>query len=612
VPLSIPVLLTRRLATLAIGLVIALAALLSAPRPALAYGVATHAWLAEEEANRLAAADPRLAFLVTDPEARACFLYGAIFPDMRSIARQVASFAPLKAQVLSTGFVASVKFSTDGVDTALANIDTHDCAWLLLLVDRAEASGDRMKHAFALGNLAHVMQDKYSQIVQIPERVQHLHCGDLGVEPAHDPAALGSWHPGVENELWFDGTGDFARPRANVMFVKDAPWRLGANPTVSYQRALALRKFWWQTAVGFITQSGRTPPSEQSVLNAAQLFELSLTFYGFFTGNEQIGDALRSFIDRYLVLHWWASALNGVVQAISVNLTSGGDVFAVFGPIAQPFVGRQVGGRSVTGEILYASAQGGAEWARVLAKYAANPEFARLQASGLVDRATYAGMDYETAHAFAMDGLTRRGLSQFTDDAIWPRYSRRVMRASVVRSLLRASGADGVAEAPALLLWDLRAVDRATGAPFPEVRIPADQGKTLRVEVEMLGANDRPEARIVRVRLRADVGAGPAGDPVLASKTTIVPASTLALTSYGSIARPVVAAEWTIADVPGAAGVYFEVDERRLSPTKDEGAVDALFTTHPGAIAPLMQGRAHYAAHYGMYDKDMSSLRIVR
>lgn len=585
--------------------------LLAGPRAAQAYGVATHAWLAEEAASRIAARDPSLAFLATDAEARACFVYGAMLPDMRSVAPQAPSFEQIRSQVLASGFVTDVRFQTTGVDTVFRGFDTHGSAFLLTLVDRARASGDRLKLAFALGNLAHVMQDKHAQVIHIPAYIQGQHCGDLGVEPCDDPATAASWYPGAENELFFEAAGDLVRPAATVAFLRDAPWRLASNPYDSYPRAVALRRFYWEAAAAYQASIGRTPPTEPAIQNACKIFEVSMTFYPLFTGHDDIDDSMRLFGDRYLVLTWWAAALTGVVQAITTNLTGGRDIFDILGPIVLPQAGSQIGGRSAAAEIVFAHGRGGAEEQRVRAKYAANPEYARLVASGILDRATHAAQDYEGAHAFVVDACVRGGASLLTDDVRWPRYVKNVMRGAAIRSLLRASGADGIAEAPKLLVFSVEYRDAASAADLTEVRIPADVGRRLRVEAEFFGADPRPEARLVRVRLRAHTGAGPQ-DPVLASATRLIPARLLDVTAYGSVPRPVVAVEWPVADVPGAVGIYVEIDERRLVPERDDAAADLLLTTEMSRLAPLMQGRPHYDRHYATYGGGTFSSLPVR
>src|SRR5262249_25954797 len=155
------------------------------------------------------------------------------------------------------------------------------------------------------------------------------------------------------------------------------------------------------------------------------------------------------------------------------------------------------------------------------------------------------------------------------DDVRWPRYSSGPMPPAAIRSLLRATGADGVAESPALLVFGARFVDPATGAGVPEVRIPADVGRPLRIEVEGYGTEPDPIARLVRVGLRGDQSGG-IGDPVVAAESALVPAAALDPRSYLSAPRPVVALDWVAADVPGAVGLYIDVDERRLSPVRDE------------------------------------------
>jgi hypothetical protein len=599
----------RSILTLLAAGALAMAAPILAP-PARAYGVATHAWLAEEEAYRLAAADPSLAFLATDPEARACFMYGAIFPDMRSTARQVQGFEMLRSKVLASGVVASIEFSTDEVATAFTQFNTHGGDWLKALVARARSRGDRFEVAFALGNQAHALQDKHAQVLHIPSFIQRTGCGDLGVGPAEDPAT--AWHVGDENELFFEGFGDSARPREVVEFVRDAPWRLAANPTLSYNRALALRRFYRETAAAFQAAAGAPAPSERAILNAARVFEVSLTFYGFFTANEEIADTLRRFIERYVRLEWWAQALSGVAQAITNNIFQGADVFDVVGPLIAPTVSGQVGGQSVAADIMLGHAWGGADLQRIQAKYAANDEYRRLVASGMLDRATYHATSYELAHAFALDGILRGAASKLTDDLRWPTYKRVAWRTSAVRSLLRASGREDVAESPEVLIYDVRLEDAASGAALDQVALPSDVGRRLRLEVELYGASAEALSRVVGLRLRGMTAAGGAAEPVLASTSRIVAARLLDPRSYGDLDRPVVALEWTVADAPGVLALFVEVDERRLSLAPDPAAADALFTQDLRPLAPLMQGRAHYIRHYPLVGGELGAWRVRR
>ncbi len=611
--------------SIVVPFVLAVAASAALAPPAVAYGVATHAWLAQEDANRLAAADPaKYGFLVSDPDARACFMYGAIFPDMRSVAPQAPSLATIKQRMLAApgGIVEEVLYSTEEVDTAFANFYTHGGAWLNDFVDAARASGDPYKLAFALGNQAHAIMDKHAQVFHIPTYTQRCGCGDIGVEVVQDPTLAGAWYPGVENELFFEGTGDMARPAAILGFIKEAPYRLHSNRTLSYQRAMALRTFYAQEVAAFQTRNGRPVPSQRSILNAAKLFEVALTFYPFFAAQETLADGVRTFAERYVRLAWWATALTSVIQALTASLLNGQDAFDVIGPLVMPTVAGQVGGRSPASEIMFAFGQGGAEEQRIRAKYAGNDEFQRLVGTGMLDKATHAAQDYELAHHLVFDGVTRARASLFTDDVYWPNFSRPVMKAAGIRSLLRASAGAGlgptggavesVAEAPAVHLLFLRYLDGPGGPALSEVALPGSIGRTLRVEVEVFGSDPNAAmARILRLRLRAHTGAGP-NDPVVASRTTIVPALAFDPRTYGFAPRPVLAVEWTIADVPGATKIYVELDERRIAATRDESAVDRLFTTELAAVEPLIQGRPHYDRHYAPFSTVLGSLRIRR
>lgn len=579
---------------------------------ATAYGVGTHAWIAEDAALRVAAADPSFSFLATDPDARACFVYGAMFPDMRSTGRQSAGFNLLKQKMLASGFVDDVLFSTDEVAATFALFDTHDGEWLLSFVEMARASGDRYKLAFALGNHAHQLMDKHAQIFAIPAHVQSLACGDLGVEPTEDPAAVGPWYAGYENELLFEGMGDFARSNATFEFVKNAPWRLAADPAASIRRSNELRHYYWESAVAWSTANGLAVPSEKGIKNGARVFELAMTFYAFFTAHEAIGDAMRSFVERYLDLTWWASALTGIVQLITNALTGGQDVFDLVGPLLMPAIGGQLGGTSPLGEIMfYYGRRDQAEIQRLRATYAANAEFQRLDASGLLDPATYTDpVRYEPAHWFVVDGLTRGRASLITDDIRWPRYSREVMRGAGIRSLLRALSPDGAADAPGLLVHGIKYLDGATGAVMAEIALPGDVGRPFRTAVDLFGALPQPIPRIVRLRLRADTGAG-AADPIVAESTALVPAALLDPRAYLTRERPVVAVDWTIADVPGARGFYVELDEPRLGPPGDDAA-DALLTTEMSRLAPVMGAGPHYAVDYTTYAAHLGSIKARR
>ena len=123
-------------------------------------------------------------------------------------------------------------------------------------------------------------------------------------------------------------------------------------------------------------------------------------------------------------------------------------------------------------------------------------------------------------------GVLRGRASLWSDRSVWPNYSKRVMRGAGVRSLFRMLRTDGVASAPALLLYDIRYLDGGLGAALDEVRIPDDAGKALRVEVELFGTDLEPIARIVRVRVRADLGRGGA-DPIVAEAQRLIPARLL-------------------------------------------------------------------------------------
>ncbi|MFC1705420.1 zinc dependent phospholipase C family protein [Planctomycetota bacterium] len=582
------------------------------PSSADAYGPGTHVRLGEESANRIAQADPSLASLVSDPSARACFLYGAVFPDIRAVAGQLTSVTRLKRKLEAVALVKSVRFSTDDVATAFRSFGTHKSEFVLELVDSARLSGDSHKLAFALGNLAHVLQDKHAQVLLVPSLTQRLGCGDLGVEPTEDPQAAGSWYPGYENELVVEGFADLACSAQIATFVRDAPWLLDPNTATSYQRALTLRRFYHSVAASFARSRGRTPPTEQGILNAAKLLEVSATLYPLFGGHEPLADSVRRVVERYVELTVWGSLLNGVVQLVVQNLTGSQDLFDLVAPlIPMSFVAGQVGGQSPLAEILFAYSRGPAEVQRVRSKYGGNEEFQRLDTSGLLDLGTYLAVDWDPCHAMTVDGCTRTRASLFTDHTLWPTYRTSIMRSAAIRSLLRQSGAVPVAAAPDVLVYDLRYEDGTTGQGMREILVPADVGRQLQVEVELVGLSCAAEPRILRLRLRADTGAGTA-DPVLARNTELLPSSALSVTSYAHAPRPVVTLQWTVTDVAGADGIYAELDERRLSMFPDQSAVDRLLTTELSALTPLMAAGPHYAQHYATYGREMASLRFRR
>jgi hypothetical protein len=597
------------LAALALG---TSAVLATTPQTASAYGIATHAWLAEEAAHHLAAADPRFGFLVRDPVANACFRFGSFFPDMRSLVAQTSTMESLKAKVEGTVFVDRVRIDTTDVGTAFRGWNTHTCDFVLHLIEQARRTGDPDKLAFAYGNLAHVMQDKHAQVLHIPTHIQRGHTGDLGVEPAEDPAHTLGWYPGAECELVFEAMGDQVRPAATLDFMKHAPWRLDPDPNASYARAEALRAFYYDAVVSYHQGRGTTPPSRRAILNAAHLMEVSATLYPFITGHEELADVFRVFLDRYVRLSTLGALINGVAHSIVDNLTNGQtDLFTVVGefiPIGA--FGGQIGGSAPLTEIFFSVAQGATEEARVRQKYANNPEAQRLFQSDLLDHDLYRSTRYEVAHDFVVDGLVRGGASLLTDDVMWPRFERRVWRSAGIRSLLRASQQRDVAEAPELLVWDVRYRDAGTGQEVAELVTSRDAGKALRVEAELFGTSpEAPIARLVRVRLRADTGAG-AADPILGEQTRLIPAVDLDPRRYGSRQRPVVTADWTVAAVSGAQGVYVEVDEVRVRPDRTSDVADRLFTTQLDALAPLMQGRPHYAQHYDTSNAQLGSLRV--
>ena len=92
--------------------------LLLAPLPASGYGVATHIWLVEELAPQLAAADPSLAFLVTDPDAQACFKH-EVCDESPTLNVCVGEGHPIDATVLpgtEPGHVPEPSMETRAVD----------------------------------------------------------------------------------------------------------------------------------------------------------------------------------------------------------------------------------------------------------------------------------------------------------------------------------------------------------------------------------------------------------------------------------------------------------------------------------------------------------------
>ena len=212
---------------------------------------------------------------------------------------------------------------------------------------------------------------------------------------------------------------------------------------------------------------------------------------------------------------------------------------------------------------------------------------------------------------FVVDAVSRGSASFFTDDVQVPRIAATVARPAAVRSLLKRIGHPRVADAPGLAVYDLRYIDRSSGAGLTQVRIPQDVGMDLHVEVELFGVLPQPVARYVRVRLRADLGLGE-GDPIIAEETSLVPAGALDLKEYGSRLRPVVSVPWHVQDVPGAAGVYVEVEEPRVSLQPGAAPAELLYTTHLSSVELLTTGRPHYDQYYTTYGTDLGSLFFKR
>jgi hypothetical protein len=591
-------------------LTVTLGALVGSSPTAHAYGMATHAWLADEAADRLAQADPSLAFLAADPDAKACFRYGAMFPDVRSVVRQQHTFANLKQDLESLPLIDHVNLSVAGAQAAFATFNTHDSRFALHFIDQAQQSGDRYQLAFALGNLAHILQDKHSQVVLVPTLCQETHCGDLGVEPTEDPSAASRWYPGYENELVIEGFGDLARPHAAVEFLRDAPYRLHPNATVSHQRALVLRRAYHAAASSFVVSLGGTPPTEAGILNGAQILEASATVYPIFTGHFPLTDTMDLFLFRYVRLSWWAQLAHGVANQVTQNLTSSRTLLDLIAPlIPMSAVGSQIGGQNPLVEIMFAYGQGPSEQQRIDSVYHSNAEYQRLRQSGLLNRQIYQNLEYEPAHYMTVAGCTQLTRSAFTDDDLWPVYSRRVMRAAAVRSLLSRPGGLGAANAPELLIYDLR-YNASGGTTLSHVAVPGDVGQNVEVEVELFGATFSPEPRLVQVQVRADTGAGSL-DPIVAEHTQLIPASALDLREYSHNPRPVITVGWTFRDIPSARGLYVEVSERQLSVFSDPQASDVLLTTELSGLAPMMAG-PHYSAHYATYSSELGSLPIRR
>ena len=90
------------------------------------------------------------------------------------------------------------------------------------------------------------------------------------------------------------------------------------------------------------------------------------------------------------------------------------------------------------------------------------------------------------------------------------------------------------------------------------------------------------------------------------------PGTLLSGTEYGAQHRPVVSAVWTVCDVPGAHGLYVEVDEMRITPFADADARDRLLTTNLQAVRSVMGGLPHYTQNYPDYGGEIGSIRIRR
>lgn len=571
--------------------------------PAAAWGPGTHMEIAERALSQLAR-QPQYGFLATDADARAAFLYGAIFPDLREVPSLAPDLDRLIQRVEASSAVDRVLLSTQGV--LPFGFDTHDTPLALAVVDAARASGDRYFLAFALGCLSHIAADKHAQGVAIPFYMARTDCGDLGIGPVETGGAQG-WYPGTEVETVVEGLTDMRLPDARIGEVMDAHRRLARRWSLlgavwSQARAFDLHTRYYRAVRDILRSRGSAPAiTEQGFLNTCRLFEAVRVFYPFATARESMESGAQRFAHRYVDLSWWASALRFLGRFIVGLLTLGQvDIErVVIGALIPRAQISQALGQAPVADVVFGWTHG--DRAGVTARHGGNDEFQRLLGSGLLEPRNL-DMPLDLGVAMVADLCGRGAASRFADDADWRVYDTRTIRAAAGRSLGHRVPGGGYARLPSVLVSGLAFRDAQTGAPLSQVTL-ADAGRTVRAEATIFATEVLPSwtlggGAVFEIAIVADDIAGP--DRVLASRIVSIPAAAFAPGAYGLAGRPTLAVEASLPIGPADRGYAVLV----------RYGGEILFTSDWDAVAPLAAGRPHYDANYGSYAVEMGSLAV--
>jgi hypothetical protein len=571
----------------------------AAATPALAYGPATHSAVSAEAARRLAR-DPRFAFLAR-PELEACVRWGATFPDVRemeaAVARGGARFEAAKKKLEATIFVERVDLSTDEV--VPLGFDTHDRAFALFLLEKADASGDLSFRAFAMGWLAHIAEDVHAKVFLMPHVAAATGAADVGLRPVEDPAA--PWSAGEDLDQVFNTVNDARRPAADAVFLRDARARIapGSPSDVLHRVWLAMKE--WHDAklglAGFI--------SERGFRNLAELWQAALVAYPYGIGRESAGGASRELVRRYVVLPWWVKAIEEALDILTRVFTLDRlDIFRAATCVAH--ADRRVESALASDpvyDVIWGALHGDAS---ARARHASNVELQRLVASGLLDPTTYATLPEDDAAELARALVADRGASRWADPAQWPVFDLFTFQAGAVGGLCELMGpGSGYREEPGLSVFRARFVDPATALDVTRLKYPDDVGRALRLEVELFAPVAdalAAQGRDVTVAVKEDRGLGRA-NPEVARATAHVPGSQLVPTLYGTTPRPKLALDLVAPADAGEVGLYLELDAGR----------GVFFTSDASPFAALTAGRPQYAKIYATYSSPFPpAVKIVR
>ncbi|MEZ0228327.1 MAG: hypothetical protein ACAI25_06855, partial [Planctomycetota bacterium] len=369
--------------------------------PALGHGYSTHAHLSREVAKQLRS-DAKYGFIDKDEGLRNCFVWGSVFPDLVNVADAVGGnggkIDSVRAKVES--YAAVKKLDISGQDVKAFGFHTHDRAFALFLVEKAEQQGDPAFLAFALGNLVHLTQDHHEEMILHPYYMVRSGSGDLATSVLRDPAALAHWGPGSEIGSIFAAMSGALRTKDEACGVRDLPRKLVASGSIftrttrSIARAAELKHRYYLVAKEWREVKLQNPGfmTELGFQNTVRLHEVVLTVAPYTEGKEDAGKLARVFVDRYVDLAWWADALLFVGNTFTRLVTLGQlDLFKLVAACANADrrVAPAMAGADAVGDITFAFLHGGAAEKDLRAELANNIEFQRLLASGLLDKGTY-------------------------------------------------------------------------------------------------------------------------------------------------------------------------------------------------------------------------------